>query len=67
MLNIQINEKSLQAKKMVEYLKTLPFVKIEEEPEYNKEFVKKVKKATKRGEYIILNNDLDIRENLGLK
>jgi hypothetical protein len=45
MITVQIDEKAKQAKGFLEYVKTLPFAKIEEQ--YNPEFVKRVLDADK--------------------
>lgn len=42
---IKIDERNKSAKSFIDYIKTLPFVKIEKESHYNPEFVKMVKKA----------------------
>lgn len=56
-LTIKIDTKTKAAKLLVEYLKTLSFVKIEEG--YNPEFVEKIKKAEQEeGEVMINAEDL---------
>jgi hypothetical protein len=66
MTTIQIKENSSQAKSFIEYAKTLPFVKVEEESAYNPKFVKKIKDAEKNGKFTILDPN-KVWESLGLK
>lgn len=59
-LTIKIDIKSHAAKILVEYLKTLPFVKVEEEGEYDKDFVDMVleaKREIKDGEGLKISSD----------
>lgn len=41
-ITLKIDTKSTAAKQLIAYLKTLPFVEIEEESPYNPEFVEKI-------------------------
>jgi hypothetical protein len=66
MITIQVKETSTQAKSFIEYAKTLPFVKIEEESPYDPKFVKKIKDAEKKGKYIEIDPN-NLWESLGLK
>lgn len=44
-LIIKIDTRSSAAKKLVDYLKTLPFVKIDDTVHYDPEFLKKIQTA----------------------
>ena len=66
MVTVHINETNQSAKDLIKVLKTLPYVTIEEKGQYNKEFVKKVIKASKQTP-IKLDNSKTIWENLNLK
>jgi hypothetical protein len=46
MTTIQIDEKAKNARQFLDFVKTLPFAKIQDE-QYNPEFVKKILKADK--------------------
>jgi hypothetical protein len=46
MVTVQINEKAKNAKQFLEFVKTLPFAKIENDI-YNPEFVNRILKADK--------------------
>ncbi len=68
-LTIRIDTRKKDAKVFLEYIKSLSFVsfsKKEEEPVYNKKFVKKIKDAEKRAEYVTINPD-NVWESLGLE
>jgi hypothetical protein len=58
MVTIQINDNTQSAKNLVKILSTLPFVKIEEQPTYNPDFVKKVLKSAKGKRTVIDPNFL---------
>jgi hypothetical protein len=65
---IRIDTRSKAAQGFLEYVKTLPFVKIEENEEnspYNPDFVKKIKRAQKQKGTVIDTND--VWGSLGLK
>lgn len=68
-VTIKIDERSKQAKALLEYIKTLPFVEIkdkdEEKSSYNPEFVAKIRRAEKEKSTTVDPND--IWESLGLK
>ncbi len=68
-LTIKIDTRKKDAKVFLEYIKSLSFVtfpKKEEEPVYDKEFVKKIKAAEKRADYTTINPD-NVWESLGLE
>lgn len=53
MVTIQVKENSKQAKKFLEYVQTLPFVKFLDTPQespYNKKFVEEIKRREKEAE-----------------
>lgn len=54
---IKIDTSSRAAKQLLAYLKTLPFVKVEEESSYDPKFVKKVLDAHKNDERHIIPTD----------
>jgi hypothetical protein len=65
---IKIDTRSKMAQRFLEYVKTLPFVQIEQQPEkssYDPDFVKKIKRAQKQDGTII--DTKDIWGSLGLK
>lgn len=58
-ITIKIDTKSKAAKQLLSYLKTLPFVKIEEEDTYDPEFVEKVLNSHENDKrHTIPTNDL---------
>lgn len=58
-VTIKIDTRSKAAKKLLEFLQTLSFVKIEEnESPYNPEFVKKIKESAASKERIVVE-DID--------
>lgn len=67
-VTIKLNEQHKEAKALLEYLKKLPFVEIQkkEKDYYNPEFVRKIREAEKRANYIEVNPE-DIWGSLGLK
>lgn len=66
-LTIKINDRSKQAKVFYEYLKTLPFVKIESRDNnpYNPEFVKMIKESAASKKRTIIDPE-DVWGSLGL-
>lgn len=56
-LTITIDEKSLKAKKFIEFIKTLDFVTIKQSP-YNPEFVKEIQKSKASKGKVIETKDL---------
>jgi len=65
-LTIKINNQSKQAKLLYEYLKTLPFVKIERKKKspYNPEFVEMVKKSVASKKRYEVKNVDELWENI---
>lgn len=67
MVHITVNNKSKEAKAFLEFVKKLPFIKIEtEKSPYNPEFVKMIKKSAASKNRTVINTK-DVWGSLGLK
>jgi hypothetical protein len=65
MTTIIIDEKTKEAKALLEYLAKLKYVKIQtDKSPYDPVFVKKVKEAEKRGNYITIKDAKNVWESI---
>ncbi|REE05778.1 hypothetical protein [Marinoscillum furvescens] len=64
MVTVHINEKSKQAKALIEMLKTFSFVEIEEKPRYNEETEQAIKEAKAGKNLIQTKSHEDLMEKL---
>lgn len=63
---VRIDSRSKAAKLLLEYIKTLPFVEVEEKPRYNAETEKAIAKAKKGMEVNRVKNSKELFKALGI-